>query len=158
MRFPRLAAALLTVSALSCYRSSPPTTRTDTEVAVERKTAVKPKDLSDTVKKGLSWLAKHQQKSGGWGQGDESSQMGGEMDGMRDTPNVADTSMALLAFLRAGYSGRAGDYQQTIARGVEYVVISIEKSDDSSLKVTDVTGTRVQSKIGQYADTFAALM
>jgi hypothetical protein len=80
------------------------------------------------------------------------------MDGARDMQNVADTSMAVLAFLRAGYSGRAGEYQQTVSRGVAYVLDEIEKSDDKSLKVTNVTGTRVQAKIGQYADTFAALM
>jgi hypothetical protein len=158
MRFPRLAAALLALSTLSCYRSSTTTTQPTGDVAMEMKTAVKPKDLSNQIKKGLGWLAKAQLKSGGWGQGDESQNMGDEMDGMRDTANVADTSMALLAYLRAGYSGRAGEYQQTISRGVDYVLDEIEKSDDNSLKVTDVTGTRVQGKIGQHADTFAALM
>ena len=35
---------------------------------------------------------------------------------------------------------------------------SVESSDTDSLYVSDVRGTRVQAKIGPYADTFAALM
>jgi hypothetical protein len=164
LRFPTLALAL----AAACG-SNPPTTKkagpSTTEVttngdgvAVATTTAVKPKALSQTIEKGLAWLAKQQLKSGGWGQGDESQHMGNAMASQRDRANVADTSMALLAFLRAGQSGRAGEHQATVQRGVDYVLAEIEESDDASLRVTKVTGTRVQGKIGQYADTFAALM
>ena len=37
---------------------------------------VKAKPLSNHVKKGLSWLIEHQLENGGWGQGEESRQMG----------------------------------------------------------------------------------
>src|SRR5689334_20484421 len=40
---------------------------------------LKAKALSSTVEKGLAWLASHQLKGGGWGQGDESAQMGNSM-------------------------------------------------------------------------------
>lgn len=163
MRLRRLA-ALLAMTTLACggagTKTADPTrpTNGDNSIATEMRTAVKPKELSNTIKKGLAWLAKHQLKSGGWGQGDEAEGMGDGMDNMRDTANVADTSMAVLAYLRAGYGGRAGEYQQTVQRGVDFVLASVEESDDKSLKVTNITGTRVQGKIGQYADTFAALM
>jgi hypothetical protein len=117
------------------------------------------KALSDTIKKGLAWLAKHEAQGGGWGQGDEAPGMRGSTNvKMRDTANVADTSMAVIAFLRAGQSPRAGEYQDTVNRGIEFVLSEIEKSDETSLAVTSISGTRVQSKIGPYADTFAALM
>jgi hypothetical protein len=122
------------------------------------RTAVTPKPLSDTVRKGLDWLARHQLEGGGWGQGDESPHMGRHAQGTRDTANVADTSMALLAFLRAGHTARTGDYQDVVQRGIDYVLAEIGASDDESLHVSSVRGTRVQAKIGVYADTFAALM
>ena len=38
-------------------------------------TAVEPKPLSPSVKKGLDWLVEHQLSSGGWGEGEESPTM-----------------------------------------------------------------------------------
>ena len=125
---------------------------------VSWKTAVQPKTLSTTVDEGLAWLAKHQLEGGGWGQGDEAATMGGSMDQMRDIASVADTSMAVLAFLRAGHSTTSGAYKDNVARGLGYILAEVEKADDDSLYVTDVRGTRVQGKIGTYVDTFAALM
>jgi hypothetical protein len=127
-------------------------------VVMVKRTAVEPKTIDATVKKGLAYLAKHQLKGGGWGQGDESVHMGNSMANMADSANVADTSMALLAFLRSGNTASKGDYQDEVQRGIAYVVGEIEKSDDDSLFVTSVRGTRVQGKIGQYVDTFSAMM
>lgn len=118
----------------------------------------KGKPLSEATQRGLAWLAKHQLQGGGWGQGDESPSMGHSLDNQRDRANVADTSMAVLVFLRAGHTARVGEYQDAVQHGIEYVLGQVEASDDSSLKVTGVTGTRVQMKIGQFADTFAALV
>jgi hypothetical protein len=155
-----LAAAALLSTTLACGKPSrepAAETKKPTPVAVAKRTAVTPKPVSDTVRRGLTWLASHQLESGGWGQGDEVSHLRrGEPS--RETANVGDTSMALMAFLRAGNTARTGDYQTEVQRGIEYVLGQIEASDDTSLYVTDVRGTRVQAKIGQYADTFAALM
>jgi hypothetical protein len=167
MRFGKLFAHLglaLGVAA-ACGGSSKPTQKTDPLVitdhkpadpSITRKTAVDPKALTDGVKKGLAWLAKQQLPGGGWGQGDEANNMRGSTSNAG--ANVADTSMALIAFLRAGNTTRTGEYQNTLHKGLEYVMSEVDASDDSSLYVTQVRGTRVQSKIGQYADTFAALM
>lgn len=116
------------------------------------------KQLSATVEKGLTWLAAHQLKGGGWGQGDEAAGMGHGMDAMRDAANVADSSMALLAFLRAGHTPNKGAHRDAVQRGIEYVLSEIESADTDSLYVSSVRGTRVQAKIGPYADTFAALV
>ena len=123
-----------------------------------RRTRVKPKSISTTVERGLAWLAQHQLPGGGWGQGDEAASMGGGGEAMRDIASVADTSMALLAFLRAGHDPNHGAYRDQVERGLGFVLAEIEASDESSLQVTSVTGTRVQAKIGPYADTFAALL
>ncbi|HUQ02287.1 MAG TPA: prenyltransferase/squalene oxidase repeat-containing protein [Kofleriaceae bacterium] len=127
-------------------------------VAVQVRARGDVKPLSQTIDKGLDWLAKHQLSAGGWGQGDEAAGMGHGMDGMRDAANVADTSMALLAFLRAGHTPNKGAHRDAVNKGLEYVLAEVENSDSDSMMVSTVTGTRVQAKIGPYADTFAALL
>jgi hypothetical protein len=162
MHHLRRLAVAFALSTLACGTYGRSSEKQDPAPAVETTskpalTHAKGKPLSPAMKAGLQWLAKHQLKTGGWGQGDESAQMGHQMDDQRDRANVADTSMAVLAFLRAGHTTRHGEFQDSVQSGIEFVLKEVEASDDTSLKVTDVTGTRVQMKIGAYADTFAAL-
>ncbi len=117
-------------------------------------TYVEPKELSENVHKGLNWLAKHQLESGAWGQGDESTQMGNSMQHLAAKGNVADTCAALMALLRSGSTPSTGTYMENIAKGIDYVCSEIEASDEESLSVTSVKGTRVQGKIGPFIDTF----
>ena len=130
--------------------------RTRTELLPSRPAAAKgidPKPISDNVKKGTAFLAKHQQPDGGWGEGEESASMGSHGK-MVNVSNVADTSIAVLSLFRAGSTPSSGAHSANVLKGVEFVIDAIEKSDDDSLFVTDVRGTRVQSKIGVYVDTF----
>ena len=120
-------------------------------------TAVEPKPLSRNVKKGLDWLVEHQLPGGGWGQGEESAQMRGN-ESLRDTPNVADTCIAVLALIRSGSTPREGLYRDAIVKGVRYVRLQVEESDSQSIAVTRVQGTRVQQKLGPNIDTFLASM
>ena len=121
------------------------------------KTAVQPKALSKNVKLGLEWLAKHQLDNGAWGQGDEAAGMG-DTHAMAAASSVADTAMALLAFMRGGSTAADGEHKAAVKRGFNYILGEIERSDADSLYVTQTRGTRVQGKIGTYVDTFAALM
>ncbi len=123
-------------------------------------TAVEPKPLSQNVKKGLDWLVEHQLPSGGWGEGEESPTMqaNGQNATLRDTPNVADTCIAVLALIRSGSTPREGLYRGAIVKGVRYVRSQVEESDAESLAVTRVQGTRVQQKLGPNIDTFLASM
>ena len=124
------------------------------EVAIARPDA---KALSGTVQRGLDWLSQHQLANGAWGQGDEAPTMGGGGQ-LSATPSVADTAMAVLAFMRAGETPSRGEHAARVKRGVEYILAEVEASDEKSLFVTQTRGTRVQMKIGTYVDTFAALM
>lgn len=133
-------------------------------------TAVEPKPISDSVRKGLGWLLATQLASGGWGQGERARQTAvirtadvtyGSLplpDPDGEQANVADTCISILALLRASPSPSEGPYAQAIARGVAYVCGEVEASDEESLHVTSVRGTRVQAKIGTYVDTFFASM
>jgi hypothetical protein len=117
--------------------------------------AVEPKPLTDKVKSGLDWLAEHQLASGGWGQGEESQHMGGGGQ-LKDVPSVADTSIAALALLRSGSTPAKGPYAKQLLKAARFVCGRIEESDGDSLYITDTRGTRVQSKLGPYIDTFMA--
>src|SRR5687768_10891908 len=88
--------------------------------------AVKPKDLTTHVNKGLAWLTAHQLPTGGWGQGEESTNMGGAMATLKDKGNVADTCMATLAILRAGSTASKGEYAKNVKKGLEFVLGEIE--------------------------------
>lgn len=113
-------------------------------------------NAQESAKKGLAWLASHQLANGGWGQGDEAVSMGGA-GGLASVSNVADTGMAALALLRSGSTPAEGPYAANVKKAAIYVLSEVEASDADSLKVTQVTGTRVQGKIGPYIDTFVAL-
>ncbi len=119
-------------------------------------TAVEPKALSSDVIEGLEWIVKQQHNNGGWGQGDESQNMGRGMANLAGKPNVADTCAALLALIRSGSTPSQGSYAEPIRRGLEFLFSEIEASDEKSLSITSVNGTRVQRKLGQHIDTFMA--
>jgi hypothetical protein len=134
---------------------------TEQRVASEAK-AVKAKPISDQTKKGLAYLANQQHANGGWGQGGgwRSGAQGGRTEGadVQDPPDVGNTAIAALAFIRAGNTPKEGPYAANVAKAVEFLAGKIEKSDKESLHVTDVLGTQLQSKIGQYVDTFLAAL
>jgi hypothetical protein len=124
-------------------------------------TPVKPKPLSDQVKKALEYLVGQQHEDGGWGQGGgwrQASQGGGRIEGAQvsDPSDVGNTCAAVLALVRAGNSPKDGKYANQVIRGVEFVLRKIEEGDKDSLYVTDVRNIQLQSKIGPYVDTFLA--
>src|SRR5262249_8177658 len=74
---------------------------------------------SEAVTRGLTWIVEHQLPSGGWGQGDESAEMGGGAQ-LRDVGNVADTCMAALALVRSGSTPSRGPYQESVRRAADF--------------------------------------
>ncbi|MHC4569809.1 MAG: prenyltransferase/squalene oxidase repeat-containing protein, partial [Planctomycetota bacterium] len=129
-----------------------------TREAVRWAPAVDPKPLSENVKKALRWIVEHQDKNGGWSQGEESTHMGRGMDHLIDKPNVADTCGAVLALIRSGSTPSKGPYAKNIRAGVKFVIREVENSDANSLFITQTRGTRLQMKLGTYIDTFLASM
>jgi hypothetical protein len=131
-----------------------------TDVRAETKFAVKPKELSAAVKKGLEYLVKNQQEDGGWNQGG-GWRIGNNNNGQRieganveDPSDIGNTSLALLTLIRTGSTTTEGEYKDAVKKGLKFVLTRLEKADKDSLYVTDVRGTQLQSKIGPYVDTF----
>lgn len=109
--------------------------------------AVEPKPLTDNVHRGLKWLKVRQHENGGWGPGHGDK---------NEVPDVANTCVAVQAYTRAGNRPDKGTYQNEMKRAIDFIVTSIEKSDQESLFITDNRSTQVQRKLGTYVDTFMA--
>ncbi|HSQ56583.1 MAG TPA: hypothetical protein VLM40_12645, partial [Gemmata sp.] len=124
-----------------------------TEEIAKTDFAVKPKALSDAVKKGLEYLVKNQQEDGGWNQGGgwRNATAGGRVEGktVEDPSDIGNTCFVLLALLRAGNSATEGQYKDAVKKGLKFVISRVEKADKDSLYITDVKGTQLQGKIGQ---------
>ncbi len=120
---------------------------------------VEPKPLSEQVEKGIAWLVEHQHADGGWGQGEESVAMQrGGRENLREASNVGDTCISVMALVRAGSTPAEGTHALQIQKGVTFICRAVEHSDDDSLWVTDIKGTRLQAKLGSFIDTFLASM
>jgi hypothetical protein len=88
---------------------------------VEQKPLGTPKAINKTVERGLQWLASAQLDDGGWGQGDEARQLRPNEPKV-GIANVADSSMALLAFIRSGSTPAAGPHKTAVDRGLADVM------------------------------------
>jgi hypothetical protein len=123
--------------------------------------AAEPKPLSDSVKRGLRYLVQQQRADGGWNQGGgwrTDVSRGGRIEGpnVADPSDVGNTAFALLALIRAGNTPKEGEYKEAVSKGLEFILRNVEKADWDSLRLGDVQGTQLQSKIGRYVDLFAA--
>ncbi len=143
------------------------TTKSEAVVAAkEEKKAERPdpKPLSDTVKKGLAYLKKTQHESGGWGQGGgwRTNTKGGsgrvQGKNVEDPPDVGNTAVGLLTFIRAGESFEKGEYAETMTKAAKFLFDNIDTKDKDTLFVTDIRDTQLQSKIGRYVDTFLSAL
>jgi hypothetical protein len=85
----------------------------------------------------LQWLARSQSVDGHWdaagfGAGDERQPLGEDRGGAGQKADTAMTGLALLAFLGAGHSHTTGEYKQTVARALDYLIRSQMPSGDLS--------------------------
>jgi len=132
----------------------------ETESKVESRKPIKPKELSESTKKGLAYLISQQHENGGFGQGGgwrlNGETTGGRVEGkdVKDPPDVGNTCMAALALIRAGNTPKQGSYSKQLIKAAEFIEQHVESADKESLYVTPVRDTQLQSKIGRYVDTF----
>ncbi len=68
------------------------------------------------VEEGLRWLKRNQQSDGNW------SMRGPYNDGVRNENKIAATAMAVLAFLGDGSTHRSGPYEETVNKGIRFLV------------------------------------
>jgi len=117
-----------------------------------------PKPISNHVDKALKYLLDQQNQNGGWGQGGgwRTKKGGGREEGaeVADPSDVGNTCIAALALIRAGNSPTNGPFSKELSKAVQFIQGEVNTADAESLYVTSVRNTQLQSKIGQYVDTF----
>jgi outer membrane biosynthesis protein TonB len=122
--------------------------------APEPVTVAKEKPLSKNVQAGLDYLARSQMQNGAWAEGVENENPNNPAGRL---PSVAHTSLAGLAFLRAGGSPGKGDHAKRLTLAVEFVCAAVEKADKDSLSLGGGANTYIRTKLGKYIDTYLAL-
>jgi hypothetical protein len=136
-------------------RSDEATTQTDGESRAnhqaEKTSPIKPGRIPGFVDKGVEWLVAAQHNDGGWGGGSHAHQEVKDPHAVVTDP--ATTSFTLLALLRSGQTPVAGEHKEQVRRGLEYLVSAVEKAPKEGPRITDVTGTQPQTKLGPHVDT-----
>lgn len=110
-----------------------------------------PQPIAEFVNKGIDWLVAAQHESGGWGAGTHANQQ------LRDPHKVqldpATTAFAASALLRSGNTPTDGKYAKNVRQATEYLCGVVEKYTKDGPKITDLTGTQIQAKLGPLVDT-----
>ena len=87
------------------------------------------RETEAAVNAALEWLSRHQAGDGRWdasqfGAGREDKVLGHDRQGAGARADTGVSGLALLAFLGAGHTHLDGGYQQTVARGLEFLMRS----------------------------------
>ncbi len=81
------------------------------------------------IDQGLSWLARHQWKDGGWGFEHRVGECRGRCPnaGSKRGARVAATGLALLPFLGAGHSPENGEHREVVTRGIRFLLANMSR-------------------------------
>lgn len=110
-------------------------------------------DVDSVLSRGINWLVEAQHTSGAWGAGSHSRQNVRDPHAVKVDP--ATTSLAAMALLRA--EGLNGKHREHLQKATEYILSTIEASDDNGPLITDVKGSQPQRKLGAWVDTSMAI-
>ncbi len=109
-----------------------------------------PENVQYSIDRGLAWMARAQNKNGGWGAGTHARQ--DVMDPHAVAADPATTAMVAMALLRSGSTLKSGPYSEHLNKALEYLLRAVESSDRNSFNITAETGTQIQIKLGQNID------
>ncbi|MEM6522708.1 MAG: prenyltransferase/squalene oxidase repeat-containing protein [Bacteroidota bacterium] len=109
-----------------------------------------PEEAQYSIERGLDWIAKAQQASGGWGAG--SHQRQDILDPHAVQADPATTSMVAMALLRTGNTLNKGEFSDHLNKALSFILTTIESTPVSQLKITNLSGTQIQTKLGDNID------
>jgi hypothetical protein len=109
-----------------------------------------PEKVVVSIDRGLSWIIQSQNTNGGWGAGSHSRQ--DIIDPHAVEADPATTAMVSMALLRSGSTLKEGKYAKQLHKALEFLLEAIETSKNESLNITSLTGTQIQTKLGQNID------
>ncbi|MCZ6787721.1 MAG: hypothetical protein O7E54_11230 [Planctomycetota bacterium] len=123
------------------------------EVAKKETTRESPelRPIEPFVKNALVWLVKAQHESGGWGAGSHAKQQIRDPRAVQTDP--ATTAFTVMALIRAGNTPTSGEYKDAVRHATEYLVKLVEIAPEKGPKITTLTGTQPQQKLGHLVDT-----
>ncbi|TWT53159.1 hypothetical protein Pla22_07870 [Rubripirellula amarantea] len=125
---------------------------TDTSQTESPKTKTnKPPKAKRQIKRGIKWLVAAQQANGGWGAGSHAHQEIRDPNAVPTDP--ATTAFAATALLKAGHTPTSGDYQDAVRQATENLVATVEAAEPKNAKITSLSGTQPQRKLGEMIDT-----
>lgn len=111
-------------------------------------------ETSVIINKGLDWLVDAQFENGAWGAGSHSQQNIFDPHAVQADP--ATTAFAAMALLRSGNTLKSGEYKSHLKKALEFLLQTVESSDENSANITSITGTQPQVKLGQNIDVSMA--
>lgn len=103
------------------------------------------------LEKGIAWLVQAQHPGGGWGAGAHAKRK--IRDPQAFVTDPATTALVGLALIRAGHTPAAGKYRDTTRKAVAHLVRLIEEFPAEGPRITSLTGTQPQRKLGPEVDT-----
>lgn len=106
--------------------------------------------ISTSIDRGLTWVTRAQQDNGGWGAGSHARQDIRDPHAVSSDP--ATTAMVAMALLRTGNTLTKGGYAVHVRKATEYLLQAVESSSPTSANITSLTGTQIQSKLGNNID------
>ena len=123
----------------------------DTQVVKGKKKKAEKVNAKKMIRMGIEWLVEAQHANGGWGAGSHSRQQ------VRDPAAVpadpATTAFAATALIKAGHTPVSGAYRDAVVSATRYLVKAVEAAEPKSNKITSLSGTQPQTKLGALIDT-----
>lgn len=102
------------------------------------------------IEKGIAWLADAQFQNGGWGAGLNTMQHIRDPKAVQIDP--ATTAFSAMAIIRVGNTLQKGEFSKNLQRSLDYLINMAEDYPAEGPKITDITGTQPQTKLGQNID------
>ena len=109
-----------------------------------------PQNVAKAQTDALKWLAGAQNNDGGWGAGSHARQ--NVMDPHAVSSDPASTAMVAMALLRCRNTPTDGQYSNQLNKALNYLLASVEASDNNALNITNLQSTQPQVKLGQNID------
>ena len=109
-----------------------------------------PERVRQAIDRGLDWIMTAQQLNGGWGAGSHHRQDVLDPHAVQTDP--ATTAMVAMALLRTGSTLSSGQYTRELKKALFHLIDAVESTPDDQLKITQLTGTQIQTKLGGNID------
>jgi len=107
-------------------------------------------EVESSINNGLNWIANAQSPEGGWGAGTHAHQ--DVMDPHLVPADPATTALVSMALLRTGSTLTEGKFSTQIKQATQFLLKAVEGWPDNQLRLTTLTGTQPQVKLGQNID------